>query len=543
MIRNRRTGRASAALVAAATAAVLLLTACSSSSGDATSSGGGTSAAGGKAIDTLTFAGKNSLQSLDSALSYDSGTNNYVTYAECEPLFQYDSATQVQPLLGTALTQVDPTTYTVDLNPSAKFWDGAAVTPEDVAFSMMRVKDDKLASPVSGLAASIKSVAKSGPNQVTILLNSPDPTLQYKLVTPIAQVVEKAFVEKTDGYGSAPEKVMCTGPFRPIKWDKGAQITLDRVDSYWDHAHAPKAAHLVFQEVTNSATLVAGLKSGSIDATFDLDGRNAAQLEGDPNLSVTAGQGNQFNYISPVLPQGPLSDPKVRQALSYAIDRTGLAAAVSGKYGQPLKSAAPPGLSSWNTSAFDAAYGALATPLTPDLERAKQLVQEAGAQGLAVELIVQEGPTADIVGPAIQQAGQSIGLNITLKKLPTADWASANFSGIEPRPFDAMLNFWASDYPDLSGDLVVPFSNKFSNVEGFSDPAYVKMVSDWSNAKTQSPEQAKLLIDMQKYLEDNTVKIPLYIDPTVFVHSTKITGYKQTKFWFYTNFAQSISGT
>ena len=181
--------------------------------------------------------------------------------------------------------------------------------------------------------------------------------------------------------------------------------------------------------------------------------------------------------------------------------------------------------------------------MSPDLATAKQLVSDAGATGLKAEVIVQEGPTADIVGPAIQQAGTSIGLNITLKKLPTADWASANFSGIEPRPFDSMLNFWASDYPDLSGDLIVPFSNKFSNVEGFEDKDYDALVSKWAVAKTQSPEQADLLNQMQQLLADKMVKIPLYVDPTVFVHSSKITGYTQTKFWFYTNFAQEISGS
>ena len=341
MTAHRLAGRTRRAGAAAGLVLVLgLAAACSSSGGGASSTG---DAKGGKSIDTLTFAGKNSVQSLDPALSYDSGTNNYVTYAECETLFRYDDKTQVQPSLATTFTQVDNTTYTVDLNPAATFWDGAAVTPEDVAFSMMRVKDEKLASPVAGLAGSVESVTKTGDHQVTIKLNTPDPVLQYKLVTPIAAIVEKAFVDKTDGFGTAADKVMCTGPFKPVSWDKGSKTTFDRVDTYWDKARLPKAKHLVIEEVTNSATLVAGLKSGSIDATFDLDGRNAAQLEGDKSLSVTAGQGNQFNYISPVLAKGPFADERVRKALSYAIDRKGLALAVSGKYGEPLKSAAPQG--------------------------------------------------------------------------------------------------------------------------------------------------------------------------------------------------------
>jgi peptide/nickel transport system substrate-binding protein len=498
---------------------------------------------GGREIASLTFAGKNSVASLDPHLSYDSGTNNYVTYAACETLLRFDAKTQLQPLLADTWTQVDPKTYTINLHPGATFWDGNAVTPEDVVFSIKRIDDPKLASPLTGLTSTIDSVVKSGDAQVTVKLKQPDPPFPFKLATPMGAIVEKAFATKVGGdFGTAPDKVMCTGPFRPTEWTKGAKVVLQRVDSYWDKARLPKVKQFTVIEVTDSATMVAGLKSGQIDGTFDLDGRNAQQLEGDANLSVTGGPGNQFNYISPVLAVGPFKDKRVRQALSDAIDRTGLAHAVSGKYGQPLKADAPPGLSSWGQAAFDSAYAALSVPVSPDLVAAKNLITDAGANGRKAEVIVQESPTADIVGPAIQQAGASIGLNITLKKLPTADWAAANFSGIEPRPFDSMLNFWAADYPDLSSDLIIPFSNKFSNVEGFDDPAYRDLENQWAASAPQSDAQAKILIQMQQMLADQTVKIPLYVDPTIFVHSKKIGGYVQTKFWFYQNFAQDISG-
>jgi peptide/nickel transport system substrate-binding protein len=499
--------------------------------------------AGGNEIDTLTWAGKNSIGSLDPALSYDSGTNNYATYAECEALLRFDENTQLQPLLATAYTQVDDTTFTVDLNPAAKFWDGNPVTPDDVIYSLTRVNDPALASPLAGLAGVVDNVTKTGDNQVQIKLNQADPPFRFKLATPMAQIIEKSFAEAAGAnFGTAPDKVMCTGPFKPSQWDKGSKLVFDRFDGYWDAARLPKVKQFILQEVTASATLVAGLKSGSIDGTFDLDGRNAQQLEGDANLSVTAGPGNQFNYISPVLLQGPFSDARVRKALSLAIDRTGLANAVSGRYAQPLKAPAPPGLSAWKTDTFDAAYAALATPLTPDLEQAKALIAEASAEGLKAEVIVQESPTADIVGPAIQQAGASIGLDISIKKLPTADWAAANFSGIEPRPFDSMLNFWAADYPDLSADIVIPFSNQYSNVEGWDDPAYRALEDAWTKTAPDSDEQAKALTDMLQMLVDQTVKIPLYVDPTVQTQSSKIGGYTQTKFWFYQNFAQAISG-
>jgi peptide/nickel transport system substrate-binding protein len=490
---------------------------------------------------SVVWAGKNTVASLDPALSYDSGTNNYATYAECEALIAFDSKTQLTPWLAESWKQVGDRAFVVTLRPEAKFWDGAPVTPADVIFSAMRINDPKLASPVSGLASTIESVTETGPHEVTFHLKQPDPVFAQKLATPVGQIVEKSFALKMAAdFGTAADKVMCTGPFRPSAWSRGQKVVFDRVDAYWDAAHLPKTKQLTIQEVTDSATMVAGLKSGAITGTFDLDGRNAERLASDPNLVVVTGAGNQFNYVAPVVQKGAFSDPRIRKALSYAIDRAGLARAVSGKYAQPLKAPVPPGLSSWGLATFQQAYDAVPTPLSPDLTTARKLIADAGAQGKKAEIIVQESPTADIVGPAIQQAGASIGLQITIKKLPTADWATVNFSGQEPRPVDAILNFWAADFPDYSAVLITPFSNIYSNFEGFDDPAYRAIEAKWALSAPQSSEQAELLIQMLNVLVDKTIKIPLYVDPLIMVHSKKIGGYTETKFWFYQNFAAGL---
>ena len=266
-------------------------------------------------VDSVIWAGKNTIASLDPALSYDSGTNNYATYAECEALVAFDSQTKLAPWLASSWKKVDDKTFVVTLRPEAKFWDGNPVTPADVVFSAVRINDPKLASPVSGLASTIDSVSETGPHEVTFKLKQADPVFAQKLATPVGQIIEKAFAEKAAAdFGTAVDKVMCTGPFRPSDWSKGQKVVFDRVDGYWDAAHLPKVKQLTIQEVTDSATMVAGLKSGAITGTFDLDGRNAERLESDPNLAVKTGPGNQINYIAPVIQKGAFSDPQVAWA-------------------------------------------------------------------------------------------------------------------------------------------------------------------------------------------------------------------------------------
>jgi peptide/nickel transport system substrate-binding protein len=537
------TGPSAATPSAAATAAATAV-ASASAAAVASASAQASAAAGGKEVDSVVWAGKSSIDSLDPGLVYDSDSGNMATYSECEPLLAFGPTTAVQPMLAASWKRVDATTYVLELRPDVTFWDGAKMTPDDVVFSLSRINDPKLASPLTGLAGTITSVTATGPSEVTIKLSGPDPVLPYKLASPIGQVVEKAFAEKAGAtFGTAIDKVMCTGPFKPSSWDKGTKVVMDRVDSYWNPSALPKVKQLTIESVTDSATLVAGLKSGSIDGTFDLDGRNAQALEGDASLAVVSGGFSaSVDYLSPNVAKGPFSDLRVRQALSMAIDRTGLAQAVSGKYGTPVKSILPRGFSAWHTDAFNSAYDALAVSLTPDVAGATALVTAAGAQGLKAEVIMQESPTADIVGPAIQQAGASIGLDITIKKMPTSDFYTLSTSGTEPRPFDSLLNYWAADYPDPSALLVVPLSNKYSNVEGWNDASFQTLQNQWLAADPESDAAAQALIGMQKMLTDQTVYIPLYVDPLLEVHNQRIGGYAQTEVWYYQGFAQSLSG-
>src|SRR5262245_35996193 len=104
-------------------------------------------------VESVVWAGKNSVASLDPALSYDSGTNNYATYAECEGLFVFDADTKLQPLLADSFKKVDDKTYVVTLRKGPKFWDGKPITAGDVAYSITRINDPKLASPLAGLAS------------------------------------------------------------------------------------------------------------------------------------------------------------------------------------------------------------------------------------------------------------------------------------------------------------------------------------------------------------------------------------------------------
>lgn len=532
----------------AALAIAAVLAGCGGSSSSSSSgTGTQTSAAGsGKSVANVTWAISYPVKTLDPGLVYDGGGNNFMAYQECDSMLRFGENLKLEPEVASSWREATPTSYVYTIRPDVKFWDGHPVTPADVAFSINRIQDKTLASPLASLAGagSIKSASATGPHEVTVTLSSPNPIAQWLPATPVGQIVEKSFAQKLGSkFGNSTSNIMCSGAYRPTTWNKGSSTIMTAVPHYWDSAHQPHVKQVTFQEVKDSATIVAGLRSGDISGTFDVSARDAQSLKSDPNLSIAVGQSGNPNYISPnLLKSGPLKNPLIRRAFSMAIDRAGLASATDGSAGEPLKGPVPPGLTTFQDAFFTSSYNSLPLSTSPEIAAAKKLVQQAHATGAKFTIAALAGGTTDTVAAELQQAGQAIGLNVNVLKLPSADFFTESFSGKEPRTYDGLLNFWAPDFPDPSALLVPPFGSKFSNVEGYFDPAYTKLEQAWSKTKNGSLEQAQVLAKMERMLIDKTVKIPLTVTPLVQIHKNTFGGYQQTKIFIYQPFMLYMSG-
>ena len=175
---------------------------------------------------------------------------------------------------------------------------------------------------------------------------------------------------------------MCSGPFKPVAYVKGARTTLDAVPNYWDTAQQPKIKSITFTTVNDAEALIAGLRSGSINGTFDLPARDALSLSGDSSLKVNyVPYGGDVNYLSPNVEKGPFKNPLVREAFNLAIPRSALATAVDGKYGRPLDLVETPALFTDHQSQYMAAYNALGSPEQPEPDQGKAAHRQGRRQG------------------------------------------------------------------------------------------------------------------------------------------------------------------
>ncbi|MEV6342691.1 ABC transporter substrate-binding protein [Actinoplanes sp. NPDC051851] len=426
MIINRWAG-----VTAAALAVSVVVSGCGGGSGDQAAGGtkieltATTPAASGD-VESVTWAlPSGEPASLDPALTGDYSANTVETNL-CESLLRLETDFSTSPGLAESVEQKDATTVVINLRDGVTFWDGNAMTAQDVVYSLKRNMDPALASYSAHVFANVKSIEKTGDLQVTVKFTTPDVQFIPDLAgTPGAIVEEKYATAKGKAFGTASGGVMCTGPFQLDDWQSGQKIVLKRNDSYWDATRKAKAATFTFVFLSDSSTLTSALLSGEVDGVYGAPAGSITALRKTGVGSLYFGPSTESYSIGAVTTEGPAADPKIRQALDLAIDKNSYITSVLKGAGEPLKTFTPPLV--WQGSAakdvYDAGYAALPDNATADLAKAKQLVTEAAPSRTDMVIAVPAGNQELLQTATIAQAAaQQIGLTLTIKQLQIAEY-------------------------------------------------------------------------------------------------------------------------
>jgi ABC-type transport system substrate-binding protein len=519
-------------ILAAAVGIAATLAACSvqKNAGPSTASAG-TPRRGG----TMTVAYKSDPKTFDPAVCYDATCWNNMRMLY-DRLYDYKGATSDLELqAASAFPRVSPDgkTYTIELRPGMKFSNGAPVRARDFAYSFSRILDPKTKSPVqgfwtpvvgaaayakhpSGIVPGIEAVSDT---ELRIRLSRPDSAFKYVLAMPHASVVP-------DGSGDkVATKPVGSGPFVFQGFEPGRQIVLTRNGGYWNRP-LPYVDKIVEQLGVDPDVQLLQLEKGQID------------LMGDPippanYLSVVANAALKKQTITITKPSTyfltlnvkmkPFDNPRVREAVSYAINRPFLLKLVNGQ-GTVANEFVPPDV-----------IGHTQDKLVhdQDIARAKQLLSEAGyAGGLKTTLYSwNTSPWTNLV-PQIQQDLGKIGIKVQARPIQqSAFFSLASTPGKAPMT----ITFWVADYPEgsdffqaLTGcAAAVPGGQNYSfycnkRMDGLVDQALA----------AQSPQQASQLYAQatRLLLADNAV-VPLYYGTKTEVFGKNVGGYHPQPIW------------
>ncbi|QMU76451.1 ABC transporter substrate-binding protein [Streptacidiphilus sp. PB12-B1b] len=394
----------------------------------------------------------------------------------CEPLLRTGADYSLNPGIARSWSQPDAEHLVLDLDPRATFSDGHPVTPADVVYSLQRNQDPAVASNYADSYNDVTSIRATGAEQVTVAFSRPDYLFVRNLGILAGAVVEKAFAVKAgQNFGSAGTGVVCSGPYTIASFDGTNTMVLTRDPGYWDHAHAAKAASLTFRFLSDPSAIANALGSGSLDGGFDLPPSTVAQLSKatDGRLYVGA-TGSTTQNIDLIVSRftGALGDVRVRQALSMAIDRAGIAKTLFDGTADPLYAVAGPGF--WQTSpaepVYAAAYRKLVQP--PQPAAAAKLVAQAGATGRRLTIgYAADSPDQAQLAEVLQQTGDSIGLKVAIVGLPDQQYGNLFIDPKARAAYDSFLTINYLEYPEAA-DMYTSYATKggLQNFNGYTNP-------------------------------------------------------------------------
>jgi peptide/nickel transport system substrate-binding protein len=216
---------------------------------------------------------------------------------------------------------------------------------------------------------------------------------------------------------------------------------------------------------------------------------------------------------------------RLRQALSMSIDRAALARTVFAGAAQPLKATTLLPLPyAWARKKLADAYADVPEQQV-DLERAKQLVQEAGAPAKPLVLGLQAGDAASLqVVNAIVDAGRKIGIPIRTKQYPAAEFIGLFFDPESRKAIDLMITTGYSDIPDpIEYFELVGLKESIQNFTGYDDKEVRRLVLQ-ARGEEDEDKRADLVIQASQRMEKDLPIIPLLYLPERLVLSKDLGG-------------------
>jgi peptide/nickel transport system substrate-binding protein len=511
-------------------------------SGTQVSSLATTTPAGTKPVDKITWAVYRETNSLDPIYAFDYPENTVISLL-CESLLRQAPDGSIGDGLA-SLDSSDPTKLVFTLKPGTSFWDGNPVTAADVVYSLDRNTDTKLGGFYGAVFSRVQSIQATGNDQVTVELKEPDEWLVGELSSMPGIVLEKAYVEKQGSdYGTPSGGAMCTGPYKLQSWKPGDVLATVRNDSYWDSSVHPLVGEIDFKGAPDEASFTSAMQTGDLDGSYTFALSTLDQLQSSSNVTVTLGAGWNTDAFIVSNFKGPLGDVRVRQALSLALDRQGIIDTVYKGAALLPHSLSSPGTWGYGKDVFAKAYDAL-PPLTQNLDQAKKLIQQAGAEGQTITLgMSSELNNISVEAGAYRSAAEAIGLKANLKSVSAANYINFFIDAKARSGVDGFFTTNYGDYADptaLLATLVMPDGSQ--NYSGYNNPQVVSLMNA-ARSEADPDKRAQDVADAQKLIMQDMPWIPNAFPENELVTSSDLSGAVGSFAFMFAPWADDLGGT
>lgn len=313
---------------------------------------------------------------------------------------------------------------TIKIPEGLKFADGSPMTAESFKF----MYDVAAQAPTSYMPVLMPYIGLASHENVVVV---DDTTLEFHLehltpltlavmaFTPLGALDEASFQQAVNGGDEwavewLRRNANPSGPYMITEWEQGVEYVFEPNPNYWQGEDYYQNSKVILRVVPSAEDRELLLRQGDVDLAMGLPPRDMADLEADPCCEVLPVNTGRIYYVGMNNKIPPFDNKAVRQALSYAMPYDTIIEEVLYGYGTNPGSPIPVGMPT-HTDEF--AY-------ETDLDMARQKLAEAGyADGLDVELTVQMMVSENVEAATWIQANLAeIGVNVTINKLPTAEF-------------------------------------------------------------------------------------------------------------------------
>ncbi|MFN8590855.1 MAG: ABC transporter substrate-binding protein [Thermomicrobiales bacterium] len=344
---------------------------------------------------------------LDPAMVYESDGWS-VIHSIYDALVQLGPDGALEMVLAEAMTQVDPLIWEIKLRSGITFHNGEPFDARSVAFSIAHITDPETKSQIAGSFQIIAEVEQVDSLTVRLHTSAPAPWLPSQMGPWLAMLPPDYASDPLNEFANKP---IGTGPYRFVRWDRGAQISLARNEDYQPAKAkgAPIADRVTFRFVPDATTRVTDVISGTSQLVRGVPFDQLTAVEATAAVVAQPIAGCAFVRIPNDV--APFDDPRVRLAMDHAVDVDAIVTALLGGNGQRLANVFVPGGLGFDEKLSPHAY---------DPGLAKQLLAEAGhPDGFATRLAYTTAERADLVTAVAGQL-ETAGIKVALEPMETA---------------------------------------------------------------------------------------------------------------------------
>ena len=409
-----------------------------------------------------------------------------------DPLVDLDEQGGLVPGLAESWEQPDSRTYVLNLRQGVSFHDGTPFDAEAVKFHFDRHLDEENESLRRGELLAVESAEVLDAHRVRINLREPFAPFLYALFDWSGFIVSPTAVESLgDEFGVQP---VGTGPFRFAEYTRDERTVVTRNEDYWD-ASRPQLDEIIYLPIQSDSSRLTELRSGGVQIAEDLPYQDIARLREMPEIIVSEKPGFRFEFLAfQVTSESHAASKPFRQALNWLLDREAIHQSVYFGTGAIGYDPFLPG-----TPFYDADY----VPFTRDLDRARRLLDEAGAAGASFTVYVGADPVVQKKAQIIQANFAEVGITMNIQN----EDPTSNTTRMVNGEFDLFIGRWWGYRPDpdqyLSTLLHSAGSNNYSS---YANPEVDRLIEE-ARANSVLEERVALYRQMPPIVNDDAPNI------------------------------------